>query len=109
MSTSVVLTILAAIVVAATVMVFRANHAAYWRISGYAVNVAALKALTFAVVMSGAMLLAWWLPGLFLKSATWRACVAVVLYSVLMRAIGSPVMAVVRRLIHRRYFLDDIG
>jgi hypothetical protein len=103
------MTILAAIVITATVMVFRANHAAYWRISGYAVNVAALKALTFAVVMSGAMLLSWWLPGLFLKSATWRACAAIVLYSVLMRAIGSPVMAVAKRLIHRRYFLDDIG
>ena len=109
MSTSIVVSILAVIVIGAAVMVFRANHAAYWRISGYAANVALLKALTFAAVMSGVILLAWWLPGLFLKSLTWRTCVAVVLYSVLMRAIGSPVMAVAKKLIHRRYYLDDIG
>src|SRR5688500_2275906 len=108
MSTWIVVTILAVIVIAGAVMVFRANVSAYWRISGFAVNVALWKALTFAAVMSGLILLAWWLPGLFLKSATWRAAAAVLLYSVLMRLIGGPVMALARKVIHRMYYLDDI-
>ena len=99
---------LALVVLTGAVLVFRANHAAYWRISGYAVNVAFFKALTFAVVISDVILLAWWLASLFLKSATWRTGAAVLLYSILMRVLGAPVMALARKLIHRRYYLDDI-
>ena len=97
--------VIAAIFAVAGVIYFRAIVGAYWRKTGYATHIAAWNTLVLVGVAAGVIALAWWLSTLCFAPGLWRNTLAVVLYSVLMRVLGSPAIAAAGRFIVRWYYM----
>ena len=97
--------IIAGILLVVAVFYFRANVAKYWRITGYAVRVSALNTLALVVVLAGVIALAWWLSTLCFAPGVWRNMLAMVLYSVLMSVMGTPLIRLLTRLIEVRHHM----
>ena len=89
----------------AAFFVFRANYMAYFRISGYAINIAACKALVFVLVIVGVAALAWACSLLVPSPGMWRNLAWLAAYSALMSILGNPTMKGLNRAIERWYYL----
>lgn len=99
------LIIVAVLIVVIGALAFRANFARYSRVSGYAFQISLLRTIAFLLIIAGTAAVAWLVACLILSQGILRNVVAVVLFSILSGAVGTPLMGLVTRIIEVKHYL----
>ena len=101
LSTGQVVAVIGVLLAVVAVFYFRANYGKYWRYTGRAMEISALNTLVFVGTIATVIAAAWGLSALCFAPGMWRNMLSVVLYSVLMSILGTPLIAGCTRFVER--------